>query len=87
MGTVESRPEPGERTWSALRAQVKGIQLCDWKGWSLAAPLLDLTEVLTAAGEGSLSGDLPFVDFSPVSPDLQRWVSNLFSFPYNTFLL
>jgi len=25
-----------------LGAQVKAIQLCDQKGWSLAAPLLDL---------------------------------------------
>ena len=33
---------PGERTWSALGAQVKGIHLCNQKGWSLAPPLLDL---------------------------------------------
>ena len=33
---------PGARTRSALGAQVKAIQLCDQKGWSLAAPLLDL---------------------------------------------
>jgi len=32
---------PGERTRSALGAQVKAIQLCDQMGWSLAAPLLD----------------------------------------------
>jgi len=31
----------GERTQSALGAQVKAIQLCDRKGWSLAAPLPD----------------------------------------------
>ena len=33
---------PGERTGSALGAQVKAIQLCDQKEWSLAAPLFDL---------------------------------------------
>ena len=33
---------PGEKTQSALGAQVKAIYLCDQKGWSLAAPLLDL---------------------------------------------
>ena len=37
---------PGERTWSALGAQVKAIQLYDWKGWSLAAPLLDLIIII-----------------------------------------
>lgn len=47
MGTVESWPEPliehlGKKTWSALIVQVKAIQLCDWKGWSLAARFLDL---------------------------------------------
>jgi len=47
MGSAESRPEPliehmEEEAWSALGAQVKAIHLCDWKGWSLAAPLLDL---------------------------------------------
>ena len=31
---------PGERTRSALRAQVKAVLLCNQKGWSLAAPLL-----------------------------------------------
>jgi len=30
---------PGERTRSALGAQVEAIQLCDQKGWSLSAPL------------------------------------------------
>jgi len=30
---------PGEKTWSALGAQVKAIQLYDQKGWSMAAPL------------------------------------------------
>jgi len=38
-------------TESAMGAQVKAIQLCDCKGWSLAAPLLDLIEGLTATGE------------------------------------
>ena len=44
-GTVESWPEPliEHRTGSALGAQVEAIQLCDWKGCSLAVPLLDLT--------------------------------------------
>jgi len=46
MGTVESRPEsliepPEASTESAAGAQVKTIHLCDWKGWSLAAPLLN----------------------------------------------
>jgi len=46
MGTDESWPEPLiEHLWkgppSALGAQVKAIQLCDRKEWSLAAPLLD----------------------------------------------
>jgi len=46
MGTIESWLEPtdwspGERTGSALGAQVKAIQMCEHKGWSLVAPLLD----------------------------------------------
>jgi len=35
----------GEKTQSALRAQVKAIHVCDWKappGFSQAPPLLDL---------------------------------------------
>jgi len=36
---------------------VKAIQLCDRKGCSLTAPLLDFIEGLTPTGEGSLSGD------------------------------
>ena len=36
---------------------MKAIQLCDQKGWSLPAPLLDPIEGLTAAGEGFLSRD------------------------------
>ena len=55
---------PGERTRSALGAQVKAIQLCDRKGWSLAAPLLDLIEGLAACGGGSLSGDPSLVEVS-----------------------
>ena len=39
---------------------MKAVQLCDQKGWSLAAPLLDLIEGLTANGEGFLIGD-PFL--------------------------
>jgi len=46
---------------------VKAIQLCDRKGWSLAAPLLDLIEGLTAIGEGSLSGDPSLVELSYVN--------------------
>jgi len=46
MGTVESWPKPLTenlgKDWSALGAQVEAVQLCDQKGWSLAAPLLDL---------------------------------------------
>ena len=42
---------PGERTSSALGAQVKAIQQCDWKGWSLAAPPLDPILGLTATGK------------------------------------
>jgi len=46
MGTVESRPEPlidhlRQALSTAVGAQVKAIQLCDQKGWSQAAPLLD----------------------------------------------
>ena len=36
---------------------MKAIQLCEWKGWSQAAALLEPAEGLTAPGEGSLSGD------------------------------
>jgi len=54
-------------TWgkdrSALGAQVEAIQLCDRKGWSLAAPLLGFIEGLTATGEGFLSGDPSLVEF------------------------
>ena len=46
---------------------MKAIQLCDRKEWSLAAPLLDLIEGLTATGEGSLSGDPSLVVLSPVN--------------------
>ena len=42
---------------------MKAIQLCDQKGWSLAASLLDLIEGLTATGEGFLSGDPSLVEF------------------------
>ena len=53
----------GERTRSALRAQVKAVQLCDRKGYSLAAPLLDLIEGLIPIGEGSLVGDPSLEEF------------------------
>ena len=43
---------------------MKAIQLCDRKGWSLAAPLLDLIEGLTPTGEGSLAGDPSLGEFS-----------------------
>ena len=48
---------------------MKAIQLCDRKGWSLAAPLLDLIEGLTAIGEGSLLGDPSLVKLFPVNPE------------------
>ena len=43
---------------------MKAIQLCDQKGWSLAAPLLDLIKGLTATGEGLLVRDLSLVKLS-----------------------
>ena len=46
---------------------MKAIHLCDQKGWSLAAPLLDLISGLTATEEGSLSGDPSLVKFSPAN--------------------
>ena len=46
---------------------MKAIQLCDCKGWSLAAPLLGLIEGLTAPGEGSLLGDPSLVKLSPAN--------------------
>ena len=67
----------GERTWSAVGAQVKATHLCDWKGWSLAAPLLDPISGLTAPGEGFLVGDPSLVGFLCVSLDLWRQVSIL----------
>ena len=73
LGTAESRPEPliehleKGPPLSALGAQVKAIHLCDQKGWSLTAPLLDLISGLTATEEGSLSGDPSLVKFSPAN--------------------
>jgi len=46
---------------------VKAMQLCDRKGWSLAAPLLDLIKGLIVTGEGSLVGDLFLVELSLLS--------------------
>ena len=46
---------------------MKAIQLCDRKGWSLAAPLLDLIKGLIVTGEGSLVGDLFLVELSLLS--------------------
>jgi len=46
---------------------VETVQLWDRKGWSLAAPLLDLIEGLTATGEGSLSGGPSLVLHSPAN--------------------
>ena len=54
---------PEASTESAVGAQVKAIHLCDWKGWSLAPPLLDPVEGLTATEEGSLSGDHFLLEF------------------------
>ena len=44
---------------------MKAIQLCDRKGWSLAAYLLDVIEGLTAPGEGSLVGDSSLMKLYP----------------------
>ena len=46
---------------------MKAIQLCDRKGWNLAAPLLDPIYGLTASGEGSLVGDSSLVKLSPAN--------------------
>ena len=63
-----------------MGAQVNAVQLCDWKEWSLAAPLLDLTEVLTATGEGSLFGDLLFAE--PRSSEMGELFSFFFVTPF-----
>ena len=42
---------------------MKAMQLCDRKGYSLAAPLLDLIEGLIPIGEGSLVGDPSLEEF------------------------
>jgi len=47
---------------------VKAIQLCDWKRWILAAPLLGLNEGLTTTAERSLSGDPSLVKLYPANP-------------------
>ncbi len=46
---------------------MEAIQLCDQKGWSLAASLLGFIEGLTPMGEGCLSGGLSLVEIFPVS--------------------
>lgn len=46
---------------------MKAIQWCEQKGRSLAAPLLDLAEGLTASGEGFLFGDPFLVKLSSVN--------------------
>ena len=46
------------------------MQLCDRKGWILAAPLLDIIEGLTAIGEGSLVGDPSVVELFPYEPGI-----------------
>ena len=66
MGTVESRPEPGERTWSALGAQVKAVQLYERKGWSLAAPLRPHLRA-DCPEKGSLLGDSSLIKLSSVN--------------------
>ena len=85
MGTVESQPEPSPEvnTESAMGAQVKAIQLCDWKGWNLAPPLVDPIQGLTATGEGSLSGHHSSWSFfcKPMT-----WVSIFHLFPIVIFL-
>jgi len=60
---------------------VKAIHLCDWKGWSLAAPLLDLVYGLTASGEGSLFGDPSLVKLSTANLDSSDMGEQSFSFP------
>jgi len=55
-----------------MGAQLKITHLCDWKGWNLAAPLLDPIYGLTATGEGSLVGGPYLVEFFPVILDHQR---------------
>lgn len=65
---------PGDKTQSALGAQMKAIHLWDYKGWSLASPLL---EHLRA---DSPSGTIYFWRFllcgvSSMSLDPWRWVS------------
>ena len=54
---------------------MKAIQLCDQKGWHLAAPLLDPISGLTPTGEGSLVGDPSLVAFSTASLDPWMWMS------------
>ena len=58
---------PEASTESAVGTQLKAIHLCDWKGWSLAPPLLDSIWGLSGTGEGSL-WRLLFFEFSLVSP-------------------
>ena len=54
---------PEASTESAVRAQVKAIQLCDRKGWSLAAPLLDRPPFKGWLPLGRDSGDPSFWSF------------------------
>ena len=65
---------------------MQAIQLCDQKGWSLAAPLLDLIKGLPSTGEGSLGGgQLVGRGAFPGSLDLWRQVST-FAFLENIVL-
>lgn len=70
MGTAESRPDPAmdplRKDQSALAAQVKVMQWCEQEGWSLAAPLLEPIEGLSANEAGCVLGDPP-VQFFPIS--------------------
>ena len=65
---------------------MKATPLYDWKEWSLAAPLLDLIEGLTATGEGSFSGD-PFLVMlslaNLVSSDTGKWSSSFIAAFYH----
>ena len=74
-----------EKTRSALEAQVKAIQQCDWKGWILAAPLLDRAD--PHWGRISFWRFPPWWSFSLLTWNLLIWVSNLLPFLYSTFLL
>jgi len=67
------------KDWSALGAQLKAIQLCDQKGWSRAAPLLD-PHLKLDPHWWSLVRDSSLVEFFPLSLGIWIQVSILFLF-------